>query len=192
MQRKQKFWLQLCFISVWKQQEGDNTVCVCAELLQNCIHGFAFLTPLMTTEGFPHTCPFCSISTPNPTGCSLCTRGPLAAPSERPQLWDSESCSRARSRPWIHGSPPAPCPELDPAGHGPGLSLPRAPPALPGARRAQGSGAAPAPITPRHPIAPRLWQLHLPVPPLQEASHKFLAHQSLGLFVTGAGRPGRR
>lgn len=27
--REDKLWLQLCFISIWKQQEGGNTVCVC-------------------------------------------------------------------------------------------------------------------------------------------------------------------
>ena len=156
-------------------------VCVCVQNYCRTYMGLHFLTPLMTTEGFPHTCSFCSISTPRPTGCSLCTRVPLAAPSgiQHP------------------AAEPDPCPELDPAG--PGLSLLRAPPALPGARRAQGSGAArrdgrcpAAPITPSHPFAPRLCQLHLPVPLLQEASHKFLAHKFLGFFVTGTGTRGRR
>lgn len=79
MQRKQKVWLQLYFISVWKQQEvAIQGVVVCWGV---CVQNYCrtasmslyLLTLLVTSEGFPHTCYFCSISNPNPTRSSLHT-----------------------------------------------------------------------------------------------------------------------
>lgn len=117
-------------------------VYVCALTVE--LHTWVLPTLFMSSEGFPHTCYFCSISNPNPTRCSLCTRVPWAAPSDSPQQWDSASCSRTRSCPWIRHS------SLPRAGSsGTGISLFWAPPARARAGRAEqvaeGSRAAPHP-----------------------------------------------
>lgn len=59
VRRKQKLWLHLCFISIWKQQEGGDTACVCVCACRITVEakymGLYLLTLLIIGEGSSHT-----------------------------------------------------------------------------------------------------------------------------------------
>lgn len=52
--KNQKLWLQLCFISIWKQQESGNTACACKITVKAKYVGLCLLSSLIMGGGFSH------------------------------------------------------------------------------------------------------------------------------------------